>query len=348
MEFPVSRFMANRAKELQLEKGIMTTPEKRLSRVSLSEETLACVRMFFNSEEISRACPGKRDFLTVNSNGERVQVQRRLVLCNLQEAYEIFKTQYPTLKIGFSMFAGNRPKHCILAGSSGTHTVCVCIYHQNVKLMFKTLQDKRLLPAGLNTYHDLFFKILCNNPNEKCWLKTCNNCPGTQSLHSELIDILSERSVESLQLKQWRQTDRCMMDLIVMEAQDFVDLLLEKLYDLSPHNFIADQQGSYFKTLKNNLNETECIVICDFSENFSFIVQDAVQGFHWANTQCTIHPFAIYYRNNSGELLYTSFVAIAEFGKHNHIAVRLFVTHCINFIKKTLTGINKIHFFSDG
>ena len=35
----------------------------------------------------------------------------------------------------FSKFAEFRPKECVLPGSSGTHSVCVCTKHQNVKLM---------------------------------------------------------------------------------------------------------------------------------------------------------------------------------------------------------------------
>ena len=33
----------------------------------------------------------------------------------------------------------------------------------------------------------------------------------------------------------------------------------------------------------------------DFSENYSFVLQDATQSFHWNNSQATIHPFVAYY-----------------------------------------------------
>jgi hypothetical protein len=58
------------------------------------------------------------------------------VLCNLKEAYTNFKEKYPNLEVGFSKFSELRPKQCVLAGSSGTHSVCVCTTHQNMKLMF--------------------------------------------------------------------------------------------------------------------------------------------------------------------------------------------------------------------
>ncbi|XP_065075407.1 uncharacterized protein LOC135699120 [Ochlerotatus camptorhynchus] len=242
-EFGVSQYMVDRTKTLQENKEIMTTPGRKLSRASLAEETLSLVREFYISDEISRACPGKRDYVITKSVDGKVYIQRRLVLCNLQEVYAIFKDKYPATKIGFSMFASKRPKHCILAGTSSTHTVCMCVYHQNVKLIFKTLQDRKSLPVDVKSYHDLFFKILCTNPTEQCWLKMCENCPGIQNLASEMVTILTDGNVESLKFKQWRQTDRCIMDLVELETQEFIDMFLEKLSDLSPHDFIAEQQA---------------------------------------------------------------------------------------------------------
>ena len=36
------------------------------------------------------------------------------------------KGKFPDRKIGVAKFAELRPKHCILAGASGTDSVCVC------------------------------------------------------------------------------------------------------------------------------------------------------------------------------------------------------------------------------
>ncbi len=45
----------------------------------------------------------------------------------------------------------------------------------------------------------------------------------------------------------------------------------------------------------------------DFSENYTFIIQDAVQGYHWNNDQVTVHPFVIYYKIGA-EVEHKSFV----------------------------------------
>ena len=79
--------------------------------------------------------PRKKDFVSIRQAEKRVQVQKRLVLSNLKEVYLAFKVQFPNEKIGFSKFAECRPRNCKLAGASGTHSVCVCTIHQNVKMM---------------------------------------------------------------------------------------------------------------------------------------------------------------------------------------------------------------------
>ena len=79
----------------------------------------------------------------------------------------------------------------------------------------------------------------------------------------------------------------------------------EKLEVLLPHSFIAWQQSSFQVQLKAGLQPGECLVMADFSENYSFVLQDAAQGFHWNNSQATIHPFVAYYMK-SGELHHLS------------------------------------------
>lgn len=92
----------------------------------------------------------------------------------------------------------------------------------------------------------------------------------------------------------------------------------------------------------------EFLVISDFAENYSFLIQDEVQSYHWANQQCTIHPFCIYYKDQNGLLKNLSFLIIAESLEHNHISVYLFQQKLLDFLKTKFQQINKIYFFSDG
>ena len=65
---------------------------------------------------------------------------------------------------------------------------------------------------------------------------------------------------------------------------------MASLRKLQVHDFIVKMQAMFVTEAKNCL-KNEFLVIGDFSENFTFICQDAIQSFHWTNAQATIYPF---------------------------------------------------------
>lgn len=106
----------------------------------MSEEIKTTISNFYESDEMSRMCPGMKDCINIRKeDGTKEKVQKRLLLANISEIYACFKTENPDVKIGFSTFALLRPKWCVPVGSAGSHNVCVCTYHQNVKLMVSAI-----------------------------------------------------------------------------------------------------------------------------------------------------------------------------------------------------------------
>lgn len=104
----------------------------------LDQEIIKLVTSFYEDDSNSRQLAGIRDVKSVKkSDGTRENIQKRLILSNLRELYTCFKLEHPELAIGFTKFTSLRPQHCVIAGASGTHTVCVCTIHQNVKLMLE-------------------------------------------------------------------------------------------------------------------------------------------------------------------------------------------------------------------
>ena len=68
------------------------------------------------------------------------------------------------------------------------------------------------------------------------------------------------------------------------------------------HHFLKVQQAAYLKEAKAILDNETCIILMDFLENYSFLVQDAIQSFFWQNQQATLHPFAVYHNDDNGKL----------------------------------------------
>ena len=368
-EFRVSNYMARAVKKLVKEKGVFSSPNPRPGR-PLSDSMIKEITNFYASDEISRLMPGKKDCVSVIVEGKREKIQKRLILCNLKECYEKFKEQCG-IKIGFSKFASLRPKNIILPGGSGTHSVCVCAIHQNVKLMLEgskigSLPEFRSLIGdgfdGNVTYQHLIAQLTCNPPQPNCFLGRCEQCSvkiegknitvKSEELGSKLKNIFDELAIDTVTYKSWVTVDRTNLETLVKSIDDFISVLMEGLLKLKCHSFTAAQQAMFLRELKEGPLDQEAIVICDFAENYSFVLQDEVQGFHWNTSQATIHPFVVYHRfpvgdDKSNSLKEISYVIISDRLKHDTVAVYHFQAMLMRFLKEQFT-LTKVFYFSDG
>ena len=121
----------------------------------MAQETIDLVHVFYEDDEYNRQLPGKKDYVSIQKG---VHKQKWLVLCNLHELFVAFKERNPGMKIEFSKFCALRPKWCVIAGLSGTHSVCVCTTHQNTILLVGTL-------SWAVIYKDLVNKVVCDPSN---------------------------------------------------------------------------------------------------------------------------------------------------------------------------------------
>ena len=110
-----------------------------------------------------------------------------------------YKEKYPVdIKIGLSKVCELRPQHCIAVGCRGTHSVCVCAIHQNVKLIISAIQCKN---GEQRTYHDLLAKLVCSVDSKLCMIHRCENCPDSENLISYLENILGWKMKMMTQLR---------------------------------------------------------------------------------------------------------------------------------------------------
>ena len=226
------------------------------------------------------------DCISLKVDGTKVHVQKRLLLSNLKETYQLFVERHPDKKIGFSTF-DMHPRECIIAGASGTHSVhvCVCTIHQNVKLMMvgSKMEDVTMVDGSeisLKHYSQALSAIRCKQFLPDCALGICNSCPGTDKLKENLLEYFDANEFDEIQYKQWTTTDRSQLETISQSTEEFVETFIEKLQVLSRHDFIAKEQSNYLKDRNAAFNEGEDLVLGDFSENYTFIIQDAIQGYH--------------------------------------------------------------------
>ena len=352
-EFNTTRHTASIAKKIVEEKGVLSDPNPRDGK-RIKQDTVDAIKAFYLSEDISRIMPGKKDFCSIIDNERgRIHLQKHLLLCNLKEAYQTFKERNPLLKVGFSKFAELRPKQCVIAGATGTHSVCVCSMHQNAKLMFVgadlaklTVNDETPIK---NVRHCVAF-MECNPASQKCCLRQCEQCGDPSDLQERLLNIFENNFIDNITFKKWTNTDRSSLDDVKLTTDEFIEHFCDLLKQYQVHDFKTKMQATYYRETKMSLKDGEVLVVCDFAENYSFVIQDEVQSFHWNNEMATLHPFVIYYRKEN-EIAHLSFVIISECNIHDTVAVHLFQKHLINFLKEKISTVGSIHkiiYFSDG
>ena len=146
----------------------------------------------------------------------------------------------------------------------------------------------------------------------------------------------------------------------------YTEILINSIEKLTSYSYTSRAQTSYFKKQKYELDEKTAIVLVDFAENYSFVVQDEVQGFHWNNLQATLHPIVIYYRENGmsssifyitffimkfvflGLVINKSFCFISDDTEYDVPTLYLIQQFFTDYLKVKYSHIQKLIYFSDG
>ena len=112
---------------------------------------------------------------------------------------------------------------------------------------------------------------------------------------------------------------------------------------------MAKAQQKYMNNLKSSLkSKTEIIVQGDFAENFSYVVQDEIQSFHWDNKQATLHPFIAYRRLADESLQHRNVCILSYVTEHNTYTVYAFLQVLLEYLKAEFPEVQKVYYFTDG
>jgi len=98
------------------------------------------------------------------------------------------------------------------------------------------------------------------------------------------------------------------------------------------------------KKLKEEIDYLTVLFLGDFAENYLFVVQDEVQGFHWNNSQCTLHPVVIYYKLND-EVKHISYCIISDDRNHDVAMVYAVQKSILEDIKQKIPTLSNVIYF---
>ena len=348
-EFGCTEWEARTSKQLVEKNGIFSIPDKKTGKV-LPTETVNLIKCFYERDDISRMMPGLKDVLSIKQeNGKREHVQKRLLLADLHEIYSLFKKEHADVKVGLTKFTQLKPPNCVLAGSSGTHNVCVCVHHENVKLMLNSIDLQNLTKDTrifLENYHDCIREIVCDNAVSDCYLGECLDCPNMRKLRKHLLECFNSKNISEIKYESWFQSDRSTIGSKTVNIYEFMNVLGDKLIKLKTHDYFAREQFIFVEELKKSLQKGEFLISCDFAENYAFVIQNSTQSFHWNNNQASIFTVVIYYREND-DLKHLSMAIISENLNHDTISVYEYQKIIISYLKSHFT-VSKIYYITDG
>ena len=216
--FAVTKSMVETSHKLKKSKGILGEPDKKSGK-KITVELKTIIENFYQSDEYSCMCPGKKEFVSVKIDGKKTHMQKRLLLINLKELY----LQFSKLghKIGFSKFCQLRPRWCVTVDSaSGVHSVCVCQIHQNAKLLAAAV------PGNID-YKEMLAKTVCDMENRDCMLHSCDNCPGVENFKEHALNTFTEKGFDLddiVSFKQWMQKEKA-VNLVTLELSCRMNVL---------------------------------------------------------------------------------------------------------------------------
>jgi hypothetical protein len=176
----------------------------------------------------------------------------------------------------------------------------------------------------------------------------CPSCPGADSLEKFLEESIDDETEDVITFKKWAQTDGTKLETIQLSRDDFIDSLVVAVGNLTAHHYVARNQSARFVKCKEEIDNETCVLVSDFSENFSFIIQDSIQGYYWANDQATLLPFLGYMKLEDGTDVSVSMAVISNHLTHDTVSVHSFLKPVLQHLKELNPALKKIKYFTDG
>ncbi|CAF1047601.1 unnamed protein product [Didymodactylos carnosus] len=284
--------------------------------------------------------PGKRDTIIVkDDNGEKTTYQKRILINNLRENYELFREENKNVDLSRSAFADLRPPF-VVCKAALPHRVCVCVYHANVDLLLKSL-DKCIAGKVCSSLETFTQSLVCNTENEECMFRRCPLCENF--FRDEVEQKVIDGNVQIKWLQWANENGRAEKKEYSGSVDEAVLLLGSKIEHFKFHVFVKREQSKYFEKLKAEVTDEKVVCQVDFAENYGMKEQDEVQSAHWYTKTMSI--LTGYVWSKSGGF---GFALPSLDVSHNKFVVNSALELILNHLKTLLRNLKGINFFSDG
>ena len=109
------------------------------------------------------------------------------------------------------------------------------------------------------TYKNMLAMVVCDVQKMECMVHQCHKCP-TCTTSREYVELkFQEYDIEEdITYSQWDRADRTILRTQTTPVDEFIELLVYHIDNLSKHSFIAKSQPRYLKVWKEERNEETC------------------------------------------------------------------------------------------
>ena len=308
----------------------------RVMLPAVSSQLKGKVLLFYQRDDVSRLSPGMHECVTVRNADDtsRVKLQTRTLTDYLYNLHRMFAEENPTDNLQLTRFSSLRPKNVRLASYIKTSD-CLCIYHQNVTLLLKAINNYIDHPVSVNP--DQYIRSLPEDDD----LPTVHLIEGNKVKYTRW---------EKAPDKQQKDHTRTQLLDKSMHKKKFCDFFIHEMDSFRLHAGRVKDHTAQMRRLKENLGEHELLIHMDFSENFTCAEsRDNVQSSYWGKKGITLHPIVVYYREG-GEVRHKSYVCVSPVDKHDSTLV---IAILKKFIQEDIAPliaekeIKKIHYLTD-
>lgn len=331
--------MVRASRKLTESKDIYGMPDL-YSGNPIKDDIIELVQRYYLDDDLdcTRQSPNKNDVMNVKIDGVKEKKIKRFLTRSIKEVYDLLKEQNPKVSISRSKFYQLRPKWVLLQPFNNS---CLCVYCANFDLMVTALNN--VLKTSKSEFAALKKKLLsmivCSTENDSCVLRECSTCQG-KVITEDHFQIEEDLVCDEITYAIWDKNDlvnkTCTFEVYTKELNTIVNTM-------SKHVRMKELQQQEIKLEKEvGLSSTNRIISHgDFAENWAIIQQDAIQGYHWTNTQISIFTSVCYIGKTTA-----SFGIISNDRKHDAAfalaAMDLITKECIKLAKDKIDEITVI------
>lgn len=304
------------------------------------------VRVFYESDENSRLCSGKKEFIV----RKKIRKQKRYLCDNLLNLHKKY-LKSSNFTISYSTFCKLRPFWVLLPDSRSRDT-CLCKLHTNMDLIIKGLYQRKIIPVM--TSQNLLSMLCCDVYSVDCLHRNCLACKNKVVCYQEFDNSIemtywqwdTKQDVTKGKERKIRITEKVKKTEEPKKCIEKIESMLKE-YLMHCGNIVS--QYNAFKKLKESLRDGECIIHIDYSENYAVKSHQEIQSYHFGGSrkQLTLHTSVIYFLDAENMPQRQSFCTVSECLRHDISAVWAHIIPILEYISEIRAGIHTLHFISD-